>query len=229
MSGSRWVITPSWFPESRRSFSYSSSVYSCHLFLISSTSVIPFCYAILHTISVLYFAHLCIKCSLGISLIFLKRSLDFPILLFREAFFSFLAIVWNFAFKGVYLSYSPLPFASLLFTAICKASSDKHFAFLHFFFLGMVLIIASCTMSWTSVHSPLGTLSDLIPWIYLSLPLYNRKGIWWYSLLLHPSDEKGYFWKTISEDVFIFFFLPQSSINQFYASYSLLKQWSWYC
>ena len=33
----------------------------------------------------------------------------------------------------VYLSFSPLPFASLLFTAVCKASSDNHFGFL---FLG---------------------------------------------------------------------------------------------
>ena len=33
---------------------------------------------------------------------------------------------------------SPLLFASLLFTAICKASSDNHFAFLHFFSMGMV-------------------------------------------------------------------------------------------
>jgi len=39
MSGSRWVITPSWLSGSWRSFLYSSSVYSCHLFLISSTSV----------------------------------------------------------------------------------------------------------------------------------------------------------------------------------------------
>ena len=38
MSGSRWVITPSW-SRSWRSFLYSSSVYSCHLFLISSASV----------------------------------------------------------------------------------------------------------------------------------------------------------------------------------------------
>ena len=36
MSGSRWVITPSWLSESWRTFLYSSSVYSCHLFLISS-------------------------------------------------------------------------------------------------------------------------------------------------------------------------------------------------
>ena len=44
MSGSRWVITPSWLSGSWRSFLYSSSVYSCHLFLISSASVrsIPF-------------------------------------------------------------------------------------------------------------------------------------------------------------------------------------------
>ena len=140
------------------------------------------------------------KFSLGLSN-FLKRSLVFPILLFssislhwslRKAFLSLLAILWNSAFKWVYLSFSSSPFASTLFSAIYKASSDNHFAFLHFFFLGMVLITASCTMLQTSIHSVSGTLSsDLIPWIYLSLPLYNRKGfnlghIWmvkWFSLL----------------------------------------------
>ena len=39
MSGCRWVITPSWLSESWRSFLYHSSVYSCHLFLISSASL----------------------------------------------------------------------------------------------------------------------------------------------------------------------------------------------
>jgi len=39
MSGSRWVITPSWLFESWRYYLYSSSVYSCHLFLIPSASV----------------------------------------------------------------------------------------------------------------------------------------------------------------------------------------------
>ena len=60
MSGSRWVITPSWLSRLWRSFLYCSSVYSCHL-LISSASVrsVP--------LSVLYCAHLCMKCSLGIS------------------------------------------------------------------------------------------------------------------------------------------------------------------
>ena len=84
--------------------------------------------------------------------------------------------LWNFEFKWVYLSFSPLPLASLLFSIICKASSESHFAFLHFFLLGMVLIPASYTMSRTCVHGSSSTLPDLIPRIYLSLPLYNHKG-----------------------------------------------------
>ena len=120
-----------------------------------------------------------------VSLIFLKRSLVFPILLFfsislhwspGKAFLSLLAVLWNSAFKWVYLSFSPLPLASLLFSDVCKASSDNRFAFLHSFFLGMVLITASYTLLRTSIHSSSGTLSDLIPWIYLSLPLHNHKG-----------------------------------------------------
>ena len=71
---------------------------------------------------------------------------------------------------------SHLPFTSLLFSAICKASSDNHFAFLSLVFLGMVLITAFCTVSQTYVQNSSGTLSDLFPSIYLSLPLYNHKG-----------------------------------------------------
>ena len=89
----------------------------------------------------------------------------------RKAFLSLLAILWNSAFKWVYLSFAPLPFASLLFIAVCKASSDNHFAFLHFFSLG------------DGLHEPpsivlqaLCLSSDLIPWICLSLPLYSCKG-----------------------------------------------------
>ena len=163
MSGSRWVITTLWLSGSWRSFLYSCSVYSCHLFLISSASP---------TISVLYRAHFAWNVPL-VSLIFLKRSLVFPILLFssislhwslRKAFLSFLGILWNSAFRCLYLSFSPLLFASLLFTAICKACPDSHFAFLHFFSMGMVLIPVSCTMSRTLsiVHQAL-CLSDLVP------------------------------------------------------------------
>ena len=56
-----------------------------------------------------------------------------------------------------FTSFSPLPFACL-FTAICKAFSEIHFTFLHFFFSWIVLITASCTMSQTSVHSSSGPL-----------------------------------------------------------------------
>ena len=45
---------------------------------------------------------------------------------------SLLAILWNSAFRCLYLSFFPLLLASLLFTAICKASPDSYFAFLHF-------------------------------------------------------------------------------------------------
>ena len=53
---------------------------------------------------------------------------------------------------------------------------DRHFAFLYFFFLWMVLTTTSCTRPWTSLHSSSGILSDLISWICLLFPLYNHKG-----------------------------------------------------
>ena len=74
MSGSRWVIIPSWLSGSWRSFLYSSSVYYCHLFLIPSASVG----------SILFLSFIVSIFAWNfplVSLIFLKRSL-FPILLF---------------------------------------------------------------------------------------------------------------------------------------------------
>ena len=142
-------------------FFHSSSVYSCHLFLISSASVRPIQF--LSFIVPIFAWNLPL-----VSLIFLMRSLIFPILLFSsvslhwslwKAFLSLLAILRNSAFRWIYLSFSPLSLASLLFSAICKDSSDNQLAFLHFFFLRVVLITAFCTMSWTSVHSSSGTLS----------------------------------------------------------------------
>ena len=112
MSDSRWVISPSWLSGSWKSFLYSSSVYFCYLFLISSASVrsIPF----LSFIEPIFAWNIPL-----VSLIFLKRSLVFPMLLFssislhwllRKAFSSLLPILWSSAFKWVYLSFSPLPF-----------------------------------------------------------------------------------------------------------------------
>ena len=64
----------------------------------------------------------------------------------KKAFLPLLGILWNSAFCWVYLSLSPLLFTSVFFSAICKASSDNHFAFLDFFFFRMVLVTTSCTM-----------------------------------------------------------------------------------
>ena len=160
ISGSRWVITLSWLSGSLWSFLYCSSVYSCHLFLISSASLrlilffvlycvhfvwnVPFVSNFLeeisslsHSIVFLYFFALIIEKGFLISpCYFLERCIQMGI---------------SFLF--------PFGLASLLFSAICKDSSDNHFAFLHFFFLGMVLITASCTMLQTSYHSSSGTLS----------------------------------------------------------------------
>ena len=131
MSGSRWVITPSWLSGSWRSFLYSSSVYYCHLFLISSASV--------RSLSFRYCLEPIFAWNVPVvSLNFFKKFLVFPILLFsyislhwsmRKALLPLLAILWNSAFKWEYLSVAPLLFTSLLLTAVCKASSDNHFAF----------------------------------------------------------------------------------------------------
>ena len=43
------------------------------------------------------------------------------------------------------------------FHSYLSGSPDSHFAFLHFFSMGMVLIPVSCTMSQTSFHSSSGT------------------------------------------------------------------------
>ena len=101
MSDSRSVFTPLWLSGSWRSFLYSSSVYSCHLFLISYASVrsIPFLSFIVPVFA---------WNVLLIFLIFLKRSLVFLILLFlsislhcslTKAFLSLLGILWNSAFR----------------------------------------------------------------------------------------------------------------------------------
>ena len=47
----------------------------------------------------------------------------------KTTFLSLLAILWNSAFSWIYLSFSPLLFASLFFSGICKAFSDNNFAF----------------------------------------------------------------------------------------------------
>ena len=82
MSGSRWLITLLWFSGSWSSFLYNSSVYSCHIFLISSAYVksIPF---------LSFIVPIFMKWSLGISNLLEEiSSLSHPIV-----FFCFFALI----------------------------------------------------------------------------------------------------------------------------------------
>ena len=155
-------------------------MYFCHLFLIASASVrsIPF----LSFIVPIFAWNVPLVC-----LILLKHSLVFPVL-----FFSSISLHWSFR-KAFYLSL--LVFGSL--------HSD---GYIFYFLLCLLLLFFSqlfvrpprttilpfCTFfppwewSWllppVQCHKPLSIvlqvlfLSNLIPWIYLSLPLNNHKG-----------------------------------------------------
>ena len=135
-------------------------MYSCYL-LIPSASVrsIP--------ISVLYRAHLCMKCSFDISNFLEEISslshsiifLYFFMLISEEGFlispcYSLeLCIQMDISFLFSFAFY----FSSFL--SYFKASSENHFPIFNFFFLGIVWITAFCIMLQTSVHSSSGTLS----------------------------------------------------------------------
>ena len=164
MSGSWWVITPSWLSGSWRSFLYSSSVYSSHLFEHLLLLLDPYQFV--------YCAHLHMKCFLGISNFLEEISglphsivfLYFFPLITEEGFLISPCFSLELYIQMVYLSFSPLPFASLLFSIICKASSDNYFALLHFFSLGIVWSPppVQCHKPLSIIHQTL-CLSDLVP------------------------------------------------------------------
>ena len=82
------------------------------------------------------------KCSLDISNFLEEISslspsvvfLYFFALIAEEGFLISPCYCLELCIQILYLSFSPLLFAFLLFTAICKASPDSHFAFLLLFF-----------------------------------------------------------------------------------------------
>ena len=161
VSGSTWVTTPLWLSGSLKTILYTSYVSSCHLFLICS---VPFRSLPFRSFIVPIFAW---NIPL-ISPIFLKRSLVFPILLFSSMFLCIVNLrrlsdssCYSLELciqLGVSFPFS-LAFHFFLFSAICKASSDKQSAFFHFFFFGMVLVTTSCTMLQTYSHRFSDTLS----------------------------------------------------------------------
>ena len=178
MSGSRWVITPLWLSGSWRSFLYSSSVYSCHLFLISSASVRSIQF--LSFILPIFAWNVPLK-----SVIYLKRSLVFPFYCFplflcidHWGRLSYLSLLF---FGTLHSNVFIFPFLlclSLLFFSQLFVSPPQT-TILPFF------ISFSWGWSWSppsvQCHKPQSIVlqalyQDLVPWIYLSLPLYNPKG-----------------------------------------------------
>ena len=139
---------------------WNETALSYHLFFLSSASV--------RSILFLSFfcGHLCMKCSLSISnfleeIASLSHSIFSSISLhcsLRKALLSLLAVLWNSVQVGILFLY---PFAFCFFSQLFVKLPQV--TILPFFFLGMVLITASCTMLWTFIHSSSGTLSDLIP------------------------------------------------------------------
>ena len=176
---------------------------SCHLFLISSAFVrfLPF----LSFIVPIFAWNVPL-----LSLIFMKRSLVFPILLFSSISLHFLYFFLLFSF--LFLHLGSFSYLSLLFFRT-PHSNGYIFPFLLclslLFFSQLFLsppqttILPFCIyFSWGWFWSqPPGQCYEppsivlqalcLIPWIYLSLPLYNHKGfdlghtwmVWWFFLL----------------------------------------------
>ena len=153
-SDSRWMTTPLWLSRMLRLF--------CTVLCILATSSwspltllgpYHFCALLcpsLYEMFLWYLQFLKEISSLSHSTVFLY----FFALFIEEGFLIFPCYSLELCIQlGVSFPFSPL-FTSLLSSAICKASSDNHCAFLHFFSLGMVLVTTSYTMLWTSAHSP---------------------------------------------------------------------------
>jgi len=179
MSGSRWVITPLLLSGSLRHFLYSSSVFSCHLFLISSASVrfVSFLSFIVPIFT--WNVHL-------VSLIFLKRSLVFPMLMFSSTFFHYslkkafwsLLLFFGTRYSDVYIYPFLLCLSFILFSQLFvrlpqTAISPCWISFSWIWFWSPHSV--QCYEPLSVVFKAL-CLLDLISWIYLLLPMYNHKG-----------------------------------------------------
>ena len=168
MSGSRWVTTPLWLSGSLRAFLYSSSVYSCHLFLISSASVM----------SLPFLSFIVPIFAWNVPLV----SLVFPILLFSLIFctvhlgrHSCLSLLFSGTLHSVGFIFPFLLCLLLLFISQPFVRSPQTTTW------------PSCiSFSWEWIWSPPPVqcyehssivlqalfVSDLVPWISLSLPVY---------------------------------------------------------
>ena len=147
------MTTPSLLSASLPPLLCSPSEYSFHLCSNSSDSVRSLPFLSFFVPNLEWNAPL-------ISPVFLKSSLVFHILLFfsislqcsfKKAFVSLFCYSLELCIQLSISFPSPLLFASLLSSGICKASSDNHFAFLHLVVFVMILLSAFYTVLGTSV------------------------------------------------------------------------------
>ena len=142
--GSRWVVTPWWLSGSEDLF--------CTVLFILTTSP----YYLLLPLGPYHFcpfcAHLCMKCSLAISdfpeeISSLSHCIVFLYCINHWGRLSSLSLLFSGTLHSDGCTFPlPLCFCFPSFLSYFKASSDNHFALLHFFFLGMVLVTISSTM-----------------------------------------------------------------------------------
>ena len=134
-----------WLSSSSKIFLYSSSAYSYH-FLIFSASVRSMSLFVLYCPLLLFLSFILPFFAWNVplvSLVFLKRSLVFPILLFssmslhcplRKAFLSLFAILWDSAFRWVYFSFFPLH-SLIFFSQLFVRALRQPFCLFSFLFL----------------------------------------------------------------------------------------------
>ena len=116
-------------------------------------------------------------------LIFLTKSLVFPILLFssislhwspRRLSYLFLLFFGTLHSNGYIFPFF-LCLSLLFFSRLFVRPLQATILPFCISFLGMVLITVSCTMSWTSIHSSSGTLSIRSSPLHLFVTLYSHK------------------------------------------------------
>ena len=133
--------------------------------------------------------------SLSHSIVFLY----FFALITGEGFLFLLALLWNSAFRCIYLSFSHLPLASLLFLGIFNTSFDSHFAFLHFFFLGMVLINAAIKTILKKKKIPFYIVANI-----LFVTMNSSCQVLSHSALL-SGDNSSYWFPVVASQIFCMF------------------------